>query len=58
MGVRLVRGLHGSWLGQSIGRAKPSFTSHDNLEGIVTSEYFININIIDISICKYSNINL
>ena len=35
-----------------------SFTSHDNLEGILTSEYLININIMDISICKYSNSNL
>ena len=34
-----------------------SFISHDNLGGILTSEYLININIMDISIYKYSNDN-
>ena len=34
-----------------------SFISHDNLGGILPSEYLININILDISIYKYSNDN-
>ena len=44
----------GAGLANLLAELSLSFISHDNLGGIVTSEYLININILDISIYKYS----
>ena len=45
----------GAGLANQLAELSLSFISHDNLGGILTSEYLININIMDISIYKYSN---
>ena len=40
----------GAGLANHLAKLSLSFTSHDNLGGILTSEYLININIMDINI--------